>query len=154
MNDFMLDTMEIIIAPGNLPIIMGNYLLVTAIDDNLVEGDNEFDINFTSTSNDQQIDIVDPSVNTVTITDNDGMYINNIAVNIFQFTIAGVIQIEFLENTLTVKEGVNITIDIFVAIIVPAGKQLGCDIDVVFNAQSGGIASEYNNDVYSTEDVH
>ena len=77
----MLDTMEIIIAPGSLPIIMGNCLLVTAIDDNLVEGDHEFDINFTSTSNDQQIDIVDPSVNTVTITDNDGMYINNIAVN-------------------------------------------------------------------------
>ena len=76
----MLDTMEIIIAPGNLP-IMGNCLMVTAIDDNLVEGDHEFDINITSTSNDQQIDIVDPSVNTVTITDNDGMYINNIAVN-------------------------------------------------------------------------
>ena len=74
MNDFTLDTMEIIIAPGNLPITMGNCLMVTAIDDSLVEGDHEFDINIASTSNDQQIDIVDPSVNTVTITDNDGMY--------------------------------------------------------------------------------
>ena len=55
----MLDTMEIIIAPGSLPKIMGNCLMVTAIDDNLVEGDHEFDINITSTSNDQQIDIVD-----------------------------------------------------------------------------------------------
>ena len=71
----MLDTMEIIIAPGNLPIVSGDCLNVTAIDDSLVEGDHEFDINITSTSNDQQIDIVDPSVNTVTITDNDGMYI-------------------------------------------------------------------------------
>ena len=70
----MLNTMEIIIPPGNLPIISGNCLMVTAIDDNLVEGDHEFDINITSTCNDQQIDIVDPSVNTVTITDNDGMY--------------------------------------------------------------------------------
>ena len=78
----MLDTTEIIITPGNLPMI-GNCLMVTAIDDNLVEGDHEFDINFTSTSNDQQIDIVDPSVNTVTITDNDGMYIYCILLSIY-----------------------------------------------------------------------
>ena len=56
------------------------------------------------------------------------------------------IQIEFIEDSLTVKEGVNITIDIFVVIFVPTGKQLGCDIDIVFTSQSGGIASEYNND--------
>ena len=71
---------------------------------------------------------------------------------LYQFTIAGVIQIEFLEDSLTVNEGVNITIDIFVVILVPTGKQLGCDIEVVFTSQSGGIASEYNNDVYSTEE--
>ena len=78
-----------------------------------------------------------------------------IAVNIFylyQLTVAGVIEIEFLDDSLTVKEGVDITIDINVVITVPTGNQLGCDIGVVFTAQSGAIASEYNNDVYSTEE--
>ena len=95
MNDFMLDTMEITFSPGVLSLT--SCLMVTAVDDDEVEGDHEFDINITSTSLDQQIDIIDPRVNTVTITDNDGMYVLLISMHYIHinFFIAGVVQIEF-----------------------------------------------------------
>lgn len=60
------------IPAGVIPSVSTDCVTITAIDDELVEGDHEFNFNITSTNN-TQVSYPEP-INTVTIGDNDGTF--------------------------------------------------------------------------------
>ena len=71
--DFFLNTTEITIPAGPIPSTGDDCVLVLIVDDDLVEGDHDFDIIITATNHDH-VRIGPGSSTTVTIVDNDGMY--------------------------------------------------------------------------------
>ena len=59
------------------------------------------------------------------------------------FTIGDVL-VGFTQSSQAVTEGVDTSADVCAEITLPAGKELGCDIDVTFTESSGALASKYN----------
>ena len=70
--------LDIIIPAGSVPSTGTDCVDVTAVEDDLVEGDHEFDIIIISASNDEltAVSSGSPDINTVTITDDDGIFVS------------------------------------------------------------------------------
>ena len=134
------------IPAGAIPSVSTDCVTITAIDDELVEGDHEFNFNITSTNN-TQVSYPEP-INTVTIGDNDGTFYTALYYNVytsFLYSIlaTGMVVVGLVYDSFNVTEGIDFFLEVCAWIDFDEGKQLGCDLSINFTATNGPRASKY-----------